>query len=45
MPLIIPEGVSEYFEFSHYAKTENRLDFFLVERNMIPEEYAKGSGV
>jgi len=40
MPLIIPEGVFEYFEFSHYAKTENRLDIFLVELNIIPEEYS-----
>lgn len=39
MPLIIPEGVSEYFELSHYAKTENRLDIFLVERNIPPVEY------
>jgi len=40
MPLIIPEGVTEYFELSHFAKTDNRLDIFLVERNVTPEEYS-----
>ncbi|MVZ66558.1 transposase [Sphingobacterium sp. DK4209] len=39
MPLIIPEGVSDYFEMTHYSKEEKRLDIFLEELNTTPEEY------
>lgn len=39
MPLIIPEGVSDYFEMTHYSKEEKRLDIFLEELNNTPEEY------
>ena len=39
MPLIIPEGVSDYFEMTHYTKEDKRLDIFLEELNLIPEEY------
>lgn len=40
MPLIIPEGVSDYFQMTHYSQGEGRLDIFLEEMNIIPEEYA-----
>lgn len=40
MPLIIPDGVSEYFELTHFTKEERRIDIFLEERNVTPEEYA-----
>jgi len=40
MPFIIPEGVSDYFEMTHYSKEEGRLDIFLEELNQIPGEYA-----
>ena len=43
MPLIIPEGVNDFFELSHFTKTDNRLDIFLVERNITPEEYDSAS--
>lgn len=39
MPLIIPSGVSDYFEMTHYSKNDDRLDIFLDEMNVIPEEY------
>ena len=39
MPLIIPEGVSDYFEMTHYSQGDGRLDIFLEEMNMIPEEF------
>ncbi|MBE8712386.1 hypothetical protein C4F49_01655 [Sphingobacterium sp. KB22] len=39
MPLIIPEGVSDYFEMTHYSKDDGRLDIFLEELNITPEEY------
>ncbi|MBE8719297.1 DDE transposase, partial [Sphingobacterium sp. Ka21] len=39
MPLIIPKGVSDYFEMTHYSKEEKRLDIFLEELNSTPEEY------
>jgi hypothetical protein len=39
MPLIIPEGVSDYFEMTHYSKDDSRLDIFLEEMNVIPEEF------
>lgn len=39
LPLIIPEGVSDYFEMTHYLKDDIRLDIFLEEMNAIPEEY------
>ena|SRR5690606_19456969 len=39
MPLIIPEGVSDYFEMPHYSKEDKRLDIFLEELNNTPEEY------
>ncbi|MVZ67689.1 DDE transposase, partial [Sphingobacterium sp. DK4209] len=39
MPLIIPEGVSDYFEMTHYSQGEGRLDIFLEEMNIIPEEF------
>lgn len=39
MPLIIPEGVSDYFEMTHYSQSEGRLDIFLEEMNVIPEEF------
>lgn len=39
LPLIIPEGVSDYFEMTHYSKEADRLDIFLEEINQIPEEY------
>ncbi|MBE8712440.1 hypothetical protein C4F49_01940 [Sphingobacterium sp. KB22] len=39
MPLIIPEGVSDYFEMTHYSKDDRRLDIFLEELNITPEEY------
>ena len=43
MPLIIPEGVSYYFEMTHYSKGECRLDIFLEEMNVIPEEFKTNS--
>ena len=43
MPLIIPEGVSDYFEMTHYSKGECRLDIFLEEMNVIPEEFKTNS--
>jgi hypothetical protein len=39
MPLILPEGVSDYFEMTHYTKENKRLNIFLEEQNVIPEEY------
>lgn len=39
MPLIIPAGVSDYFEMTHYSQGEGRLDIFLEEMNVIPDEY------
>lgn len=39
LPLLIPEGVSDYFEMNHYSKEEQRLDIFLEEMNIIPQEY------
>ena len=39
MPLIIPEGVSDYLEMTHYSKGEGRLDIFLEEMNVVPEEF------
>ena len=39
LPLIIPEGVSDYFEMPHYSKDDGRLDIFLEEMNTVPEEY------
>lgn len=39
MPLILPEGVSDYFEMTHYSKEEGRLDIFLAELNQVPPEY------
>lgn len=39
MPLIIPAGVSDYFQMTHYSQDENRLDVFLEEMNIIPEEF------
>jgi len=39
LPLIIPEGVSDYFEMTHYSKDDGRLDIFLEEMNTVPEEY------
>ena len=32
MPLIIPEGVSDYFEMTHYSKSEIGVDVFGSER-------------
>ncbi|WP_449441407.1 ISAon1 family transposase N-terminal region protein, partial [Sphingobacterium cavernae] len=43
MPLIIPEGVSDYFEMTHYSKDEGRLDIFLEEMNVIPDEFKTNS--
>jgi hypothetical protein len=43
MPLIIPEGVSDYFEMTHYSKGECRLDIFLEEMNVIPDEFKTNS--
>lgn len=39
LPIIIPEGVSDYFEMSRYSKTADRLDLYLEEMNIIPVEY------
>lgn len=39
LPLLIPEGVSDYFEMTHYSKDEQRLDIFLEEMNIIQQEY------
>jgi len=39
LPIIIPEGVSDYFEMVQYSKDEKRLDIFLEEVNSIPEKY------
>ena len=41
MPLIIPQGVSDYFEMTHYTQEAGRLDIFLEEMNVIPEEFQK----
>ncbi len=43
MPLIIPEGVSDYFEMTHYSQGDGRLDIFLEEMNVIPEEFQSNS--
>ena len=43
MPLIIPEGGSDYFEMTHYSKGEGRLDIFLEEMNVIPDEFKTNS--
>ena len=39
LPIILPEGVSDYFEMSDFSKTADRLDLFLEEVNIIPVEY------
>lgn len=39
LPIIIPEGVSDYFEMSTYTKSAERLDIFLEEINITPVEY------
>ena len=40
LPIIIPEGVSEYFEMTHFSKENQRIDIFLEEINSIPQEYS-----
>ncbi len=39
LPLLIPEGVTDYFQMTHYTKDDSRLDIFLEELNQIPQEY------
>ncbi|WP_312698512.1 ISAon1 family transposase N-terminal region protein [Sphingobacterium mizutaii] len=39
MSLITPARVSDYFEMTHYSQGEGRLDIFLEEMNVIPDEY------
>ena len=43
LPLIIPEGVLDYFEMTHYSKDNGLLDIFLEEMNLIPEEFKTNS--
>src|SRR5690606_8007880 len=43
MPLIIPEGVSDYFEMTHYSQSDGRLDIFLEEMNVITEEFQRNT--
>lgn len=39
MPLIILDGVSDYFQMTHYSQGEGGLHIFLEEMNIIPEEF------
>jgi transposase len=39
LPIIIPDGVSDYFEMTTYTKSPERLDLFLEEMNITPLEY------
>ena len=36
---IIPTGISDYFTMTHYSVGDDRLDIFLEEINVIPEEF------
>jgi len=39
LPLIIPEGVSDYFELSGHKKDSTEIHIYLEEMNSIPVEY------
>jgi hypothetical protein len=39
LPLIIPVGVSDYFELSSHKKDDRGIHFYLEELNTIPLEY------
>lgn len=39
LPLIIPEGVSDYFELTDHMKDAQGIHFYLEELNSIPAEY------
>lgn len=39
LPIIIPEGVSEYFEMTDFSKKDLRIDIFMEEMNIIPQEF------
>jgi hypothetical protein len=39
LSLILPEGLSDYFELVKAEKNDNTYYFYLTERNLPPEEY------
>lgn len=36
---LLPEGILEYFDIIKHDSTNNRIHFYLQEKNTIPEEY------
>jgi len=36
---LLPEGVLDYFEITGHKSTKDRIDFYLKEQNIVPEEY------
>lgn len=39
LPMIIPEGVSDYFRLSGHQKDSSGIHIYLEELNLIPSEY------
>ena len=37
--IILPQGILDYFELNKVEQTEQALQFYLEEKNIIPQEY------
>lgn len=36
---LLPEGVLDYFEIVDHKSSENKVHFYLEEKNVLPKEY------
>jgi len=41
LSLLLPQGLLEYFNLSHYTLIEQEICLYLDEKNEVPEEYSK----
>jgi hypothetical protein len=39
LQLLLPEGLTEYFELDKVDKTSDSFHFYLVEKNIHPQEF------
>lgn len=39
LSLVLPSGILEFFTITQVVKSDEQLDFYLEEKNIIPQEY------
>jgi len=40
LSLLLPHGLLEYFNLSHFTRIEQKICLYLEEKNIVPEEYS-----